>query len=204
MLARRVQRCSLVEGGSCPGSTNAPMVPPSKRIVRPGPCRRCAKVAASNGMPTPAKTTWPSRKRRLAITTSSSLVVWLRAGVLLVASVVIDAPPAPRGIEQLLHADEVEILGPALGPVEIAIEVLRDTLGRILAHQLGVHVMVLEEGLIDAVALVRRAAEGHLDHGLDREERDFGLVGRAADLVVGDDPLGSQDHAISRHREIDI
>src|SRR4029077_17731620 len=161
MLARRVQRCSLVEGGSCPGSTNAPMVPPSKRIVRPGPGRRCAEGAASNGMPTPAKTTWPSFKSRLAITASNSLVVRLRAGTLLMVSVVIDAPPPPRGIEQLLHADEVEILGPALGLIEIAIEILGDAFGRVLPDQLGIHVMVLEERLVETVALVRRAAEGN-------------------------------------------
>src|SRR5690349_13543534 len=129
MLARRVQRCSLVEGGSCPGSTKAPMVPPSNRMVRPGPCRRCASVAASSGMPTPAKTTCPSFRSRLAITASSSLVVWLPGRALLLVSVIIDAPSAPRGIEQLLHAQEVQVPGPALGPVDVTIEVLGDALG---------------------------------------------------------------------------
>src|SRR5579885_1150131 len=179
MFARRVQRCSLVEGGNWPGSN---------RIVRPGPCRRCASGAASSGMPTPANTTWPSLRSRLAITASSSLVVWLLARGLLFISIVIDAPPAPRGIEQLLHAEKVEIPGPALGAVEITCEVLGDALGRILLDEIRVHVVMPEEGLVNAVALVRCAAEGGLDHGLDGEERDLGLVGPAADLIVGDDP----------------
>src|SRR5215471_3125401 len=130
MLARRVQRCSFVEGGSCPGSTKAPMVPPSNRIVRPGPCRRCASVAASSGMPTPANTTWPSFRSRLAITASNSLVVWLLARSSRIISVVIDAPSAPRSIEQLLHAEEAEILGPALGPIDVALEVFGHALLR--------------------------------------------------------------------------
>src|SRR5215469_9494675 len=151
MLARRVQRCSLVEGGSCPGSTKAPMVPPSKRIVRPGPCRRWASVAASNGIPTPAKTTWPSFRSRLAITASNSLVVWLLARGLLRVSVVIDAPSAPRGIQQLRRAEEVEILGPALGSVDVAGEVFGHALLGVLADQRSVHVVVPEEGFVDAV-----------------------------------------------------
>ena len=36
MLARRVQRCSLVDGGSSPGTMKGPMVPPSNRMVRCG------------------------------------------------------------------------------------------------------------------------------------------------------------------------
>ena len=69
-------------------------------------------------------------------------------------------------------------------------------------RDVGIH--VLQHRLVDAVALVRRAAERHLDHGLDREERDLGLVRRAADLVVGDDALGGQDHPVGRHREVDV
>jgi hypothetical protein len=75
MLARRVQRCSLVEGGSFPGSMKAPMTPPSNRMVRPGACSRCAKVAARSGIPTPANTTCPSRNNLALITASSSLAV---------------------------------------------------------------------------------------------------------------------------------
>ena len=47
MLARLVQRWSLVDGGSLPGSTKAPITPPSNRMVRPGQRSRCASVAAS-------------------------------------------------------------------------------------------------------------------------------------------------------------
>ena len=72
MFARRVQRCSLVDGGSSPGTTNGPITPPSKRIVSVGACRRCASVAASSGMPTPANTVCPSLSRRAAMTASSS------------------------------------------------------------------------------------------------------------------------------------
>src|SRR5215472_10891380 len=108
MLARRVQRCSLVDGGNFPGSTNAPITPPSNRMVRPGAWARCARVAASSGMPTPAKTTCPSSSSRALTTASSSLAVQAEA------LVIIDAPAAPARIEQLLEAQQVEVLGPRL------------------------------------------------------------------------------------------
>src|SRR5262249_42098415 len=140
MLARLVQRCSLVDGGSCPGSTKAPIVPPSNRMVRPGPFRRCARVAARSGMPTPAQTTWPARRSRPAIPARSSLAVYGscfgRSRVL----VVIDPPPAARRVQHLLDAEEIEIVRPALGAVNVAIEILGDALGRVLAHHLGIHV----------------------------------------------------------------
>src|SRR5215467_7753229 len=79
MLARRVQRCSLVDGGNFPGSTNAPITPPSYRMVRPGAWTRCARVAANSGMPTPAKTTCPSRSSRALTTASNSLAVQVDA-----------------------------------------------------------------------------------------------------------------------------
>src|SRR5579883_2636558 len=142
MFARRVQRCSLVEGGNWPGSTKAPIVPPSKRMVRPGPCRRCASVAASSGMPTPANTTWPSRSSRPAMTASSSLAVKSRCRGRSRVLVVIDPPPAARRVQQLLEAEELEILGPALGSVNVAREILFHALRRVLAHHLGVHVVV--------------------------------------------------------------
>src|SRR5882724_6598889 len=106
MLARRVQRCSLVEGGNLPGSTKAPIVPPSKRIVRPGACSLCANVAASSGIPTPAKTTWPSRSSLALITASSSLAVYA------FELVVIDALSTTAGSEQFLEPEQTEVLGP--------------------------------------------------------------------------------------------
>ena len=62
-------------GRQLPGSTKAPMTPPSNRMVRPGQRRRCASVAASSGMPTPANTTWPSLSCRALRIVSSSLAV---------------------------------------------------------------------------------------------------------------------------------
>src|SRR5262249_4352968 len=191
-------------GGTCPGSTKARRVPPSKRIVSPGPCRRCARVAASKGIPTPAKTTWPSFRSRLAITASSSLVVWFPACGLLLVSVVIDAPSAPRGIEQLLHAEKIEILGPGLGTVDVTVEILGHPLLRVFADQRGIHVVMLEEWLVDAIAPVRPTAVGHPDHRLDRQERDLRVVGRPADLVVRDDSFRGQDHLVGGHGEVDV
>ncbi len=75
MLERRVQRCSLVDGGSSPGTMKGPMVPPSNRMVRCGAKLRCASVAASSGMPTPANTICPSFSRRAAMTASNSEAV---------------------------------------------------------------------------------------------------------------------------------
>src|SRR5215470_4713343 len=108
MLERRVQRCSLVDGGSSPGTMNGPMVPPSNRMVRCGAELRCASVAASSGMPMPANTICPSFKRREAITASSSEAVKACSdgGCL----VIVDAPAAAARIEYLVHADLGEIV----------------------------------------------------------------------------------------------
>src|SRR5580693_783720 len=102
MLARTVHRWSLVEGGNLPGTTNAPITPPSNRIVRPGHRSLCASVAARSGMPTPAKTTCPSLSWRALRTASSSAAV---GGP---ALRVVNEPPRPRGAEQLVHADQTE------------------------------------------------------------------------------------------------
>src|SRR5271169_124034 len=198
MLARRVQRCSLVEGGNFPGSINAPITPPSKRMVRPGACSLCAKVAASSGMPTPAKTTCPSRSSRALITARSSLAV--QAAPL----VVIDAPPAAARLEQFVEAEQTQVLGPRLWLVEIALEVVLAALVGVLPYLGGVEIEMLVQRFVEAVALVRRRAERHLDDGVDGEKRDLGMVGRAADLVVRDDALGGQDHPVRRQREIEI
>src|SRR5689334_10701970 len=122
MLARRVQRCSLVDGGNFPGSMNAPMTPPSNRIVRPGACSRCASVAARSGIPTPANTTWPSRKSRALITAISSLA--LQSG----ASIVMDGGPAAARVEQFFEPEQVEVFGPRFRAVEIAVEIGLDAL----------------------------------------------------------------------------
>ena len=49
-----------------------------------------------------------------------------------------------------------------------------------------------------------RAAERQFDYGIDRKERNLGLVRRTADLVVRHNALGRQDHLIGRHRQIDV
>src|SRR6516162_2558949 len=198
MLARRVQRCSLVEGGNLPGSINAPITPPSKRIVRPGAWSLCARVAASSGMPTPAKTTCPSRKSRALITARSSLAV--QAELL----VVIDAPPAAARLEQFVEAEQTQILGPRLWRIEIAFEVFLAALVGVLPYLGGVAIEMLEQRFVESIALVRSRAERHLDDGIDGEKRDLGVVGRAPDLLVRDDALGGQDHPVRRQREVEI
>src|SRR5690242_3047730 len=106
MLARLVQRWSLVDGGSLPGSINAPITPPSKRMVSPGQARRCAKVAARSGMPTPANTTCPSLSWRALRTVSSSAAVYV------VPSLIVDARPGARRLQQLADTDQREKLDP--------------------------------------------------------------------------------------------
>src|SRR5215467_12425574 len=118
MLARRVHRWSLVEGGSFPGSTNAPITPPSNRMVRPGQHSRCASVAASSGMPTPAKTTCPSLSWRALKMARSSAAVWL------CILGIVDALPGARRFEQLVGADHGEKLVPRLRPIDEALEIL--------------------------------------------------------------------------------
>src|SRR5262249_43888176 len=122
MLARRVQRCSLVDGGSSPGTMNGPMVPPSNRIVSCGACRRCASVAASRGTPTPANPICPSLSSRPAFPASSSEAV--HGAALRPASVIVDTPPAAARIDQLLHAEQLEVGRPRLGRVVVFCQVV--------------------------------------------------------------------------------
>src|SRR5580704_4762064 len=182
MFERRVQRCSLVDGGSSPGTMKGPIVPASKRIVSCGAKRRCASVAASSGTPMPAKTIWPFVIRREAITARSSDVVKVEVGF--VCLVIMHAPSAAAGVEQSLHAELRQIIGPALRSVIKLIEILLRTLHRVLRADLGVIVEMLEEGLVKPVAFVRRAAERRLDHRIHGEERDARAIGGAADLII--------------------
>src|SRR6185312_3431650 len=198
MLARLVQRCSLVEGGSLPGSMMGPMTPPSNRIVRPGQCRPCASVAASSGMPTPANTTWPSFRSRELITASSSLAVY--GSSLLIG----DAPAMPRRLEQIAESEQVKVIDPRLRAVDVAIEVLGHPVDGVLVDERSIVIQVPEQGLVDAAALMRGAAERNLHDRLDREERNLGLIRGAPDLVVGHDALRRQNHPIRSHRKIDI
>src|SRR5215467_9143991 len=116
MLARLVQRWSLVEGGSLPGSMKAPITPPSNRMVSPGQRSRCASVAASKGMPMPAKTTWPSLSCRALRIASVSEAVWRRS--------VIENAPAPAACtDDFLHADLRQELVPVLRAVDVLVEV---------------------------------------------------------------------------------
>src|SRR5262249_33863284 len=131
MLARLVQRWSLVEGGSLPGSMKAPITPPSNRMVRPGQRKRCAKVAASSGMPTPANTTCPSCSWRALRMVNSSAAVWW-AWVLSI----IDALPGARGLDQAVDPDQAEELVPGLRRVDETLEVLLHARHRIAVHQL--------------------------------------------------------------------
>src|SRR5215210_7020834 len=132
MLARLVQRWSLVEGGSLPGSTKAPITPPSNRMVSPGQSSRWASVAARSGMPTPANTTWPFLSSRALRIVSSSAAVWLRA------SIIVDAPPLADGVEDFFQPDEVEECGPGFRPVDVAVEVFLHAADRVLVHQADV------------------------------------------------------------------
>src|SRR5438874_3552731 len=183
MLARLVQRWSLVDGGSLPGSMKAPITPPSNRMVRPGQRSRCASVAASSGMPTPANTTCPSSSCRALRMVSSSAALWF-AGLCIV-----DAPAGARRLQQLVEPDQLQELGPRFRGVDEAVEIFLHTLDGVAVHQLDIGAHVTQHRFVDAVTFVRRAAERQLDHGVDRKERDLGLVRRAPDLVVGDDAL---------------
>src|SRR5262249_26695050 len=118
MLARLVQRWSLVEGGSLPGSMKAPITPPSNRIVSPGQRRRWASVAANSGMPTPANTTCPSSSWRALRIVSSSAAVWA------CALSIVDALPGARRFQQFVDADQGEELVPRFRPVDEALEIL--------------------------------------------------------------------------------
>src|SRR3974390_185219 len=196
MLARTVQRWSLVEGGSFPGSMTAPITPPSNRMVRPGQRRRCAKVAARSGMPTPANTTWPSLSWRALRMVSSSAAVWP------CALSIVDALSGTRCFEQFVHSDQGKKIAPAFRTIDEFFQILLHPGHGLLVHQADIVLHMPQHRLVDAVAFVRRASERQLDHGIDCEERDLGLIGRTPDLIVGDNTLGCQDHLVRCHGEV--
>src|SRR6516165_5118770 len=198
MLARLVQRWSLVEGGSLPGSMKAPITPPSNRMVRPGQRRRCASVAASSGMPTPANTTCPSPSWRALRIVSSSAAVWL-CGL-----GIVDALSGASRLKQLVHPDQGEKLAPRFRPIDIAIEVFGHAPDRFLVHQPDVVFHMADHRLVDAVAFVRCASERKLDYGIHRKKRNLGLIGCAPDLIVRDNAFGRQDHLVGGDRQVRV
>src|SRR4029077_8525541 len=126
----------------------------------------------------PAKTIWPFFIRREAMTARSSECGKDLASCLSlvsVASVIVDAPSAAARIEHGIHAELGEIIRPGLRFVIIFVEIGFWPLHRIARRDLGVMIEMGEEGLVEAVAFMRRAAERRLDHRIDREERDAGL-----------------------------
>src|SRR3954449_12474742 len=137
---------------------NAPMTPPSNRIVRPGHRVRCASVAASSGMPTPANTTCPSLSCR-ALRIARSSAADTAGGALSV----VNGPPRASGREQLIQADQIEKRRPRLRAVDVAIEILAHAVHWIAVGQAHVVLHVPEHRLVDAVALVRRRPERQLD-----------------------------------------
>src|SRR5215470_1218739 len=177
---------------------NAPITPPSKRIVRPGHRSCCASVAARSGMPTPANTTCPSRSCRALSTASNS------AAVTHVSLRIVERPPRPCRLEQLAHTDEFEELRPRPRAVDETFEVLAHAADRIVVHEADVVLHVSKHRLIRAVALVWRAAERELHHGIHGEEWNFGVVRRPSYLFVGHDAFGRQNYAIRGHGEIDV
>src|SRR5947209_14190904 len=111
---------------------NAPMTPPSNKIVKPGQRRRWASVAARSGMPTPAKTTCPSLSWRALKMVSSSAAVWL-CGLSIV-----NAPPPASRFEQFVDTNQCQKLIPRFRPVDEALKILLCSLDRILVHQIDV------------------------------------------------------------------
>src|SRR3954451_20552062 len=198
MLARLVQRWSLVDGGSLPGSTKAPITPPSNRMVRPGQRRRWASVAASKGTPTPAKTTCPSFNCRALRIILSSEAEWL------VVSVIENAPAPTARRHDFINADQRKEFVPVYRSVDVLIEVLLHAADRVPVDLFHIGFEVVHHRLIDAVAFVRRRTERNLDHGIDAEEGNFGLIRRTPDLIVGYDAFSRQDHPIGGHGEVDI
>src|SRR5690606_1517802 len=127
-------------------------------------------------MPTPAYTICPSVRRRELITASNSLAVHSRV------SVIEQAPSTPCGVQHLVQSKQSEIVIPRLGFAHVAVQVLLHAGFRVAIGLAGVVIHMLEEWFVHAAAFVRRRAERHFHYGIDREERDLGLVGSAPDL----------------------
>src|SRR6516165_4777709 len=81
--------------------------------------------------------------------------------------IVIDALSAAARVEQFVEAEQAEILGPRLWAIKIALEIRPRTLFGVSPYLRGIEVEMLEQRLVETVAFVRRAAERHLDDGLD-------------------------------------
>src|SRR5271166_5468113 len=158
----------------------APITSPSNRMVRPGQRRRCASVAASSGMPTPANTTCPSLSWRALKIASSSAAVWL-CGLS-----IINARSGARSFQQFLHPEQGEKRTPGFRPIDELVEILLHAANRLLVDQPDILLHVAEHRLVDAVAFVRRASERQLDNGVDRKEWNLGSIGRTSNLIVGD------------------
>src|SRR5690242_15118335 len=163
---------------------NAPMTPPSNRMVRPGQRSRCASVAARSGIPTPANTTCPSLSWRALRMVNSSAAVWVAAlGI-------VNARPCPCRFEQLFHTDQGEKLAPRFRAIHELLEVVLHAFDRLLVHEPDIIFQVADHRLVHAVAFVRSASERKLDDRINGKERDLSLIWSAPDLVVGDDALG--------------
>src|SRR5580692_10378928 len=111
---------------------NAPITPPSNRMVRPGQRSRCARVAARSGMPTPAKTTCPSLSWRALRMASNS------AGVGGCALSVVNGPSRASRSQDFVHSDQTEEIRPRFRTVHEPVQILLDPLDRILVHQTDV------------------------------------------------------------------
>ena len=90
------------------------------------------------------------------------------------------------------------------GPNTNCLEILAHAVDRVGVHLRDVRLHVAHHRLVDARALVRCAAVRQFDDGVDGEERNLGVVGCPSNLIVRDDALGRQDHAIGGHRQVDV
>src|SRR5262249_20175679 len=118
---------------------NAPITPPSKRIVSPGQRSRCASVAAKSGIPTPANTTCPSLSCRALRMVSSS------AAVQLCFSSIVDAFPGARRLEQFFDSDQGQKVTPRFRSINETVHVLLHAFDRIAIHQRHVILQVAEQ-----------------------------------------------------------
>src|SRR5262245_23773332 len=218
IVARWPARISLVDTGSRPGAIWGPMMPPSMTIVSRGAWRRLASAAARSGTPTPANTVVSSESWRAAITASSSEA--LHRSVIVSSARARRRPrvacerrlawssrelPRSFGLDRhALAAEEAEIVAPGRRRVDVALEIVADR-GRAVPVDSGAVLgEVLVVRLVEAVALVRERAEGHVDERVDEEAGHHRAVGVPPRLLLGDELLGRYQHGRGRASDVGV
>src|SRR5690349_13575319 len=101
-----------------------------------------------------------------------------------------ELPRALLLLRQPLAAEELEVVVPGRWPIDVAREVVADGgFGPARVDGRRVRAEVIEVGLVEAIALVRKRPERHVDERIDEEAGKHRAIGMTPRLLVGDQLL---------------